>query len=451
MNARTGDVSSEGDTQDSSTVDVTLCERCGEPALCGGLGVLGHDVPYDHPDFGKLFRCPNMPPSSDGERQARLRRLSNLEAFADKRFNNFMVPRRGIGHPENVSLQRALSNARDFASNPEGWLVLSGRIGSGKTHLAAAVGNDRLARGDVVLFITAPDLLDHLRSTYGPSSETGYDEQFERIRNAQLLILDDLGAENPSRWAGEKLYQLLNHRHSKLLPTVITTNVDLDSLEGRIRSRMLDEAIIRHVEISAPDYRTPTARKDLELSWPSAMRLENFDTATGTNVEEGRNLSEALQIARDFAEKPKKWLVFAGDFGCGKTHLAAAIAYHQYERGSKVAFSTVPDLMDWFRVSFENSSSTSFQQRFQFVRNCPLLILDSLTASQGSPWVREKLFQLIDWRYNNELPTVFTTANEIEELDERIATRLIDRRRCQIFTIKASAYAERLGQPGKPR
>ncbi len=437
--------------RDSSTAEQARCERCGESPLCGGLGVLGHDVPYDHPDFGKLFRCPNLPPSSDGERQTRLRRLSNLEAFADKIFDNFIVPRKGIGAPDNVSLQRALSNARDFASDPEGWLVLSGRIGSGKTHLAAAVGNARLAHGDVVLFITAPDLLDHLRSTYGPSSEIGYDEQFDRIRSAQLLVLDDLGAENPSPWAGEKLYQLLNHRHSLNLPTVITTNVDLDSLEGRVRSRMLDEAIIRHVEISAPDYRTPAPPRELQLTWPNEMRLENFDANAGSSPKERKNLAAALQIAHHFADNPDKWLIFTGGFGCGKTHLAAAIACHQYERGTDVAFSTVPDLMDWLRVSFDISSSVSFQQRFHMVRNAPLLILDSLSASQGSPWVREKLFQLIDSRYNNELPTVFTTANQIDELDERIATRLIDQRRCHIFAITARAYAERLGQPGRSR
>lgn len=419
--------------------------------LCGGLGVLSHDVPWDHPDFGRLFRCPNLEPASDLERQSRLRRLSNMEAYSDKRFDNFEVPRPGISQADNGSLQRALANSRDFSNRPEGWLILSGPFGSGKTHLAAAVGNERLAQGDVVLFITAPDLLDHLRSTFGPSSEIGYDEQFERIRSAQLLILDDLGAENPSPWAGEKLYQLLNHRHSRRLPTVITTNVDLDTLEGRIRSRMLDEALFRHVDISAPDFRTPNPPKELQLTWPIDMRLENFDVKTGANSNDQKNLSRALQIAREFAEKPERWLVLTGNYGSGKTHLAAAIAYYQFERGTKVAFSTVPDLMDWLRVSFDSSSTLSFQQRFQMVKTAPLLILDSLSASQGTLWVREKLFQLVDYRYNNGLPTVFTTANIIDELDERVATRLIDHRRCQIFAITARPYAERISRRGRTR
>ena len=415
--------------------------------------MLGHDVPYDHPDFGKLFRCPNLDAASDEERQARLRRLSNLEAFEDKRFDNFTVPRPQISSGENKSLRFAHDSARNFAETPAGWLILTGTYGSGKTHLAAAIGNERLAQGDVVLFITAPDLLDHLRSTYGPSSEVGYDEQFERIRSAQLLILDDLGAENPSPWAGEKLYQLLNHRHSRRLPTVITTNVDLDSIEGRIRSRLLDEELFRHASIAAPDYRTETGLRQQQLSNPGHyrdMRLENFNVSTTANADERKNLENVLRLAREFANDPAGWLALLGNYGCGKTHLAAAIANHQIDRGTKVVFSTVPDLMDWLRVSFGSGSTLSFQQRFQMVRDAPLLVLDDLPASQGTPWVREKLFQLIEYRYIGQLPTVFTTASQIEELDGRIASRLYDRRRCRIFAITARAFALR-NQDSGPR
>lgn len=422
--------------------------------LCGGLGVLSHDVPWDHPDFGRLFRCPNLEPASDQERQSRLRRLSNMEAYADKRFDNFEVPRPQISAEENRSLQFARDSARNFAHAPEGWLILTGTYGSGKTHLAAAVGNERLAQGDVVLFITAPDLLDHLRSTFGPSSEIGYDEQFERIRSAQLLILDDLGAENPSPWAGEKLYQLLNHRHSRRLPTVITTNVDLDSIEGRIRSRMLDESLFRHAGISAPDYRTATGLRQQQLTHPGHLRdmhLENFDVAGGASAAERRNLEKVLRLARAYAEAPEGWLVILGNYGSGKTHLAAAIANHRTDRGTRVVFATVPDLMDWLRVSFGSDSTLSFHQRFQMVRDAPLLILDDLPAGHGTAWVREKLFQLIEYRYSGRLPTVFTTANQIEELDERIASRLYDQRRCHLLAITARAYALRnkAGVPGR--
>ena len=164
------------------------------------------------------------------------------------------------------SLRTARDVAKAYAQSPEGWLVLEGTYGSGKTHLAAAVANMRLQRDEIVLFITAPDLLDHLRTTYGPTSDVGYDEMFDRLRNVPLLVLDDLGVENPSPWAQEKLFQLLNYRYNLRLPTIITTNTDLDLLDPRIRSRLLDENIIHRVRIAAPDYRTPVQNKQDQLS-----------------------------------------------------------------------------------------------------------------------------------------------------------------------------------------
>ena len=424
-----------------------LCEICGKDALCGGLGVVSYDVPVDDPNFGKLFRCPNNPVEADRERQERMRRISNLGAFQDKNFDNFLVDRPLLSNRERDSLRMAFNMARDFALMPDGWLVLEGAYGCGKTHLAAAIGNERLKRGDLVLFITTPDLLDHLRSTYGPTSEVGYDEMFNRIRDAKLLILDDLGSENPSQWAGEKLFQLLNYRYSNQLPTVITTNVDLDKIDGRIRSRMLDEELIRRAKITAPDYRTPAENEQNQLTNLSHyldMRFDNFDVQTGVRPDEQKNLQDVLSIGRRYAENPRGWLVIIGHYGCGKTHLAAAIANYQRDRGTEAIFTTVPDLMDYLRVTFNANTSASFQQRFNSVMETPLLILDDLRTEQATAWVREKLFQLIEYRYTGQLPTIITSAKSIDELDERIASRLVDQRRCRIIAITAPGYAQRL-------
>ena len=68
-------------------------------------------------------------------------------------------------------------------------------------------------------------------------------------------MLDDLGAESQTPWAQEKLFQLINHRYNEQLPTVITSNVDLDRMDGRIRLRLLHTQLSRHVYVSAADYR----------------------------------------------------------------------------------------------------------------------------------------------------------------------------------------------------
>lgn len=422
-----------------------LCPKCGLEAICGGLGYVRRDLPVDHPDFGKLLRCPQLP--VDPVRREKLRALGNLDAFKEKSFETFQVNLPALTPVQIQSLQVALHVAQDYARSPDGWLLLEGTYGCGKTHLAAAIANVRLEFEEAVLFITTPDLLDHLRSTFGPTSEVGYDELFDRVRNAPLLVLDDLGVENPSAWAQEKLFQLLNHRYTRRLPTVITTNVDLEMLDPRIRSRILDNTLIRRVTIQAPDYRTP-ARPQVDqisdLHLYSAMRFETFDVETGLEPRERDNLTRALRLTMEYAQNPVGWLVLLGAFGSGKTHLAASIANVQQERGQDVLFVTVPDLFDYLRTAFKPELNTSFDRRFQLVKNVPLLILDDLGVENPGRWAQEKLFQILNHRYLARLPTVITTSKTLEELDERIQTRLLDRRICLVYSILAPAYTRRV-------
>ena len=103
-----------------------------------------------------------------------------------------------------------------------------------------------------------PSLLDHLRSTFSPDSPIGYDELFEQLKNAPLLILDDLGAESSTPWAEEKLYQIIVHRHELRLPTVITTVLSTEEIEQskpRIAARLVDSMVVDWEPITAPNYR----------------------------------------------------------------------------------------------------------------------------------------------------------------------------------------------------
>jgi len=423
------------------------CPICGQESICGGLGVIRYDVPVGDPRFGKLFRCPNNIAEHDTTWQERLRSISNLDAFAGKTFDSFETTSAMTSDSERRSLLMALEAAERFAAEPDGWLLFEGTYGCGKTHLAAAIGNQRLGMGDQVLFITVPDLLDHLRASYGPSSEMGYDDTFDRVRKASLLILDDLGVENPSSWAQEKLFQLLNYRYNHRLPTVVTTNADVDRLDGRIRSRLLDEALIHRVHISAPDYRTQTANQhrqiETNLRYYADMTFETFDVYNHLLHDEQKNLEKVLRAAYSYANDPQGWLLLMGPYGSGKTHLAAAIAQFRRDRGEEVVFLTAPDLLDYLRTPYSGKAATSFDERFKAVRETPLLVIDDLGTENATAWAREKLFQLIDHRYIAHLPTVITTANELEQVDERIRVRLLDDRRCTIFTIVARAYTLR--------
>jgi DNA replication protein DnaC len=420
------------------------------------MGLVRVDVPIDDPRFGKPVRCPNYQPSDDVQRIQKLRALSNLSAFDHCRFDTFNPSPPGLSAAHVRSLQHAAHSAYNYAHDMQGWLLLFGGFGCGKTHLAAAIGHERIARGDLVLFVTVPDLLDHLRSTYGPSSEVGYDDLFARLSESPLLILDDLGAENPSPWAREKLYQLLNHRYSLRLPTVITTNVEVDLLDPRLRSRLMDTYLVRHVTIDAPDFRNASASlRDpvSDLTLYADMRFDNFDVRTNVTPDEARSLSESLEAARQYAARPSRWLVWMGAYhGCGKTHLAAAIGNSVVEEGGQVVFLTVPDLLDKLRRSYSSASTpgfTPYDRLFQIVRDAELLILDDLGAQNETNWGREKLFQILNHRYVTARPTVITTGvKKLNDLDYRIVTWLIDQRRCVIRQINARDYAGRLYKRG---
>jgi DNA replication protein DnaC len=217
--------------------------------LCKGAGYLRADVPYGHPNFGKPIACECKEAERAEKRRMHLRSISNLDAFRDKSFKNF--------NPHVPGIQEAFKIAQAYANDPDGWLVLIGRNGCGKTHLAAAIANQHLAKGSLVLFATVPDLLDHLRATFAPSSTVVYDQLFSSMREAELLILDDLGAEQNSPWASEKLFQLLNYRYNSRFPTVITTNkMRLQAVDERIRSRLTDTSLVIEVSMDrAQDYR----------------------------------------------------------------------------------------------------------------------------------------------------------------------------------------------------
>ena len=81
-----------------------------------------------------------------------------------------------------------------------------------------------------------------------------------------------------------------------------------------------------------------------------------------------------------------------------------------------------------------------FDRRFEEVRSTPLLILDDLGTQSMTPWVREKLFQIFNYRYNAELPTVITTSDYREEMDARLRSRIEDARLCKVYAITATGY-----------
>lgn len=371
--------------------------------------------------------------------------MSNIKQLERYTFDTFTSEGHGISPERQRNLRGAFEIAQAYAEKPEGWLVMIGGYGCGKTHLAAAIANAVVKRGMIPLFVTVPDLLDHLRATYAPTSLEGYSERFEQVRTTPLLILDDLGTENTTSWALEKLFQLLNYRYLMRLPTVITTNQELEYLDPRLRSRLGDGELVDIVTILAPDFRGSGTKHDTSdlntLPLYANIRLDNFDTRRNElDRADSDNLKRALNLAKAYAAKPDGWLVLTGADGRGKTHLAAAIANERVRLGSSALFIVVPDLLDHLRSTFNPQSPVPYDRRFDEVRRAALLVLDDLGTESATAWAKEKLFQLLNHRYVARIPTIITTATPIEKLDPKIYIRLLDSRLCHIFAITAPPY-----------
>ncbi|MBK9925866.1 MAG: ATP-binding protein [Anaerolineales bacterium] len=426
-------------------------ELPGDPdcPICGGVGYLRVDVPVGHPDFGRLEVCTCRRANITDSIRDRLFALSHLDELKELTFETFKPRgRKGLGEMQSTSLEMAYNHAHHYAQNLNGWLLLQGGYGCGKTHLAAAIANFVVGMGVPTLFLTVPDLLDALRFAYG-AEDTTFEERFDQIRNAKLLVLDDFGTQNATGWAQEKLFQIVNYRYINRLSTVITTNLALDEIEPRIRSRLSDPELVSAFRISAPDFRRPmqdTSHPELSsLDLLTSKTFGTFEDRSQENLrtDEAKSLQRALKAAHGFAEKPKGWLVFEGTYGCGKTHLAAAIANYRAGLGDPPLFVMVPDLLDHLRAAFSPNAGTSYDRRFDEVRTAPLLVLDDLGSQSATPWAKEKLHQLLNYRYNAELPTVITVAKESLEqhqVDERIITRMLDERLCNYVLIDAPAF-----------
>jgi len=386
------------------------------------------------PDYNRIVPCKCAARETAARRAERLQKYSNLGYLLKMTFDTFNVDGK-----EN--LRRARETAEAFAAQPAGWLVITGASGTGKTHLAAAIANRCMERNFPAFYVTAPDLLDHLRASFSPGSEMPYDEFFEQVRNAAVLILDDFGSQSATPWAKEKLDQLLNSRFTTRLPTVIITSTPIDELEDRVRTRLANTDFCRALDLGGKPGELTMHRWAPGFELQKKMKFENFDwKRVNLPPEQRQNLEAVYNLAKTFSEAPENWLVLVGINGCGKTHLAAAIVNARFQLGKPALFVVVPELLDHLRSTFSPDSKIAYDRLFESVKTAPLLVLDDFGEQASTPWAQEKLYQVINYRYNACLPTVITTVLTLDEMDARIRSRFIDGKISTLFHITVPDY-----------
>lgn len=200
-----------------------------DPRLCPeclGIGWVYPDMDYHKP----IERCSVCGPNRQSEYLRKMDGLTN-----EMRGWTF-----GNTSPNRNS--EAWQTARAVAQSPEWFLTLTGPYGVGKTRMLSCIVNEARESRWPAVYLTTAALLDHLRSAYSPGAEVSYDAMWERVTTARVLALDELDRWNPTPWAQEKFFQLIDARYragAEML-TVFATNNDIEGLPGYVQSRMMD-------------------------------------------------------------------------------------------------------------------------------------------------------------------------------------------------------------------
>lgn len=432
--------------------------------VCDDARWLNVDAPVGSPEFGTVVPCECQERAWGAHVNKRLRDYSDLGPLERMTFES-MEPTGRDGFVDPPGFRKARDAAQRYSHDPMGWLIVSGPSGTGKTHIAAAIANRLVADSRPVKFVSVPDLLDHMRASLdrdaGDTDGDDFEDLFSHIIEAPMLVLDDLGVQSPTRWAEEKIDQVLSHRYARRLPTVITTSLPVDQMPDRLRTRVTDPFISERIELKSGAGNADRSSIGLDSSQLKSMTFEAFDVrgTRGASQRQRHTLEAARSAARSFAEIPQGWIYLAGPTGVGKTHLAVSIANVQIQQGRSVLFRFVPDLLDQLRRAYQPSSPGGFDREFQVIRNCEVLILDDLGAQASTAWAEEKLYQLIVHRHAAGMPTVITSRVLLDEAAsagftaryaDAIASRLRDTHVVWEYAMFAPDYRHRGSAASRP-
>lgn len=183
----------------------------------------------------------------DKQRKAREqnRRLENagiMKRYQNVTFEN--IERRGL--PDNANIRKNYAAVKDYAKNLDSnmkngyGLILAGGYGTMKTTMAVAVLQELISQGRSGLMIPMCSLMDNLYTMRSLNREEWARYEM-RIRSTPLLIIDDLGSENTDQsWVLAKVDSIITERYNKMLPVIMTTNLNKEELNGTYSGRIMD-------------------------------------------------------------------------------------------------------------------------------------------------------------------------------------------------------------------
>ena len=234
----------------TSSIDAKKSVRLPEQCVCTSLPggeKLGYVYANQYGDggfiaeqdriFGEAFFCVCREAAAQQRKREFRQESSNIPppplVYGAWRFSDYQAKEAGQDEAKRAAVEWCTGQGDDYKP----WLMLSGTVGTGKTHLACAAGWALLGEDFQVRYEYVPLLLDHLRDGY---KDDTYYARAEQVRQAQVLILDDYNANRITDWAQEELLKIIHHRHERGAPLLVTTNVLPKDFESRVASRLAD-------------------------------------------------------------------------------------------------------------------------------------------------------------------------------------------------------------------
>jgi DNA replication protein DnaC len=213
-----------------STLTSEVCPTCHDQGTFFG--------PLPDRDYWQVQICPHCDKGKAIAAQQRERRIHKL--FGEAK----LPPKFGRASLEDFTDKPQLIREVKQCLASKSGVVLWGRRGTGKSHLAGAILRCKIAECVPSLFVYVPEMLGRMRDSFSGHGPSAY-ELLEGVKTIDFLVLDDLGKENATGWAREQLDIIINHRYSWNLQTVCTSNLNRKGLEAQIG----DAAVSRLAEM----------------------------------------------------------------------------------------------------------------------------------------------------------------------------------------------------------
>lgn len=171
--------------------------------------------------------------TANAEKQIKVDRLRNF-SLMDKRFEQCTFDKWTVGSKKlrNVA-EKYVENWGQNKQDNLG-IVFSGPVGTGKTYAVSCIANALLSKGVPVMAVNMIGLMNKIKKTFGSNLEDGKYEVLVAIKNSDLFILDDLGAEYLTDWSKTLLYEMIDERYRQKLPLIITTNMTTKKLQDKL-------------------------------------------------------------------------------------------------------------------------------------------------------------------------------------------------------------------------